>query len=227
MKKDRMAPRKQLAKPSKTQQTNKKTKPNKGKNTKTNKRITAEKRLVKEKIFKETKQVERLRKQAEFFKVIEAYESGTSILGCLGEPHEYSLPPEVLIENRELATAEENYEGKRGRKIAKMGDCGLCLKIFRDITKFKNHMPWHDRLHLFICMFCVLAGRKLINCCFITEDSLMNHKLRYEYTSLGNMTKGTLKNTKTENTPELHVKLAKLMRVAWPVPNGIKFHEKL
>ena len=222
-------PRKQLKKPT-TQPTpsNSKTKTTKKQNnTETNKKIAAEKRENKEKSLKETLKQQRLQKLQLFKVVISAYLLGTSKLGLLGTPHEYMLPPAILKENREIEDEERNYLGKNGPKIRKyMGECGLCLREFRDITRFRNHMPYHDGKHLYICMFCVLSGRKLINCFFITEDNLMNHTLRYHYTGLSVMEKGELKNTNKENTPELQKQLAKLMRVAYEVQDqwGIKFH---
>ena len=229
-------PRKQLVNRNKTQpnkkqpnqQNNKKNRTTKQQNVKANKKIAAEKRKIRNQVLKEQKRQERYRKQPDYSTVIEAYKSGTSVLGHLGDPHEYTLPPQLRLENRELEGEDKNYLGKHGRKIAKkLGDCGLCLKIFRNITRFKNHMPFHDQLHLFICMFCVLAGRDLIDCCFVTEDNLMNHMLRYEFTSLSVMEKGKLKNPKKQNTPELQKELAYWMRMAYELPEGIQFHGKL
>lgn len=219
-------PRKQLAKNSKSKKTNT-TNNKKSKNQATNKKIAAEKRAIRLATLAATTKAKRWEEQADFSEVIKAYELGKSVLGLLGEPHEYLLPPAVLLENRELAGENLNYAGKDGRKIRVMGDCGLCLRAFRDLTKFKNHMPYHVQGFLYICMFCVLNGRSLINCVFITEDSFMNHMLRYEYSGLGKMAKGKLENPKPQNTPELQIKLAKLMKRAYPTPRTIEFHQKL
>lgn len=220
------APRKQLKTPN-PQPKSKTTKSKKQNNTKTNKKIAAEKQKTRETALKETLKQQRLKKLQLFQTVISAYLLGTSSLGLLGEPHEYTLPPAILKENRELEDEDSNYLGKSGPKIRKpIGDCGLCLREFRDITRFRNHMPFHDGKHLYICMFCVLSGRELIKCLFITEDNLMNHTLRYHYTGLSVMEKGELKNQPEANTPELQKQLATLMRCAYEIKPrwGIQFH---
>ena len=219
-------PKKQLKNPN-PQPKSQPSKSKKQNNTKTNKKIAAEKQKNKETVLKETLKQQRLKKLQLFKVVISAYFLGTSKLGLLGTPHEYMLPPAVLKENRELEDEDRNYLGKNGPKIRKpMDDCGLCLREFRDTTRFKNHMPFHDGNHIYICMFCVLSGRTLIQCLFITEDNLMNHMLRYHYIGLSVMEKGELNKIPKENTPELQKKLAKLMRCAYQIQPrwGIKFH---
>ena len=195
-------------------------------NKKINKKLKAEKRKQKNEQLKIRKIQERRESQELYEVVYVAY------IDLLGEGFEYDLPPALLRNGREVEGEEVNYVGKRGPKKTKrakcLDDCGMCRKVFRDITKYKNHMPYHNRYGCYYCMFCWLNGRPVIECVFVTEQALIEHLRVYEFIQIGAMKKGKEASKpelqpKPENTEEWQKKLEFVMRLAYDLPVGITF----
>ena len=209
---------------------------NKKKTQRQHKKQKNQKKQQKNEYQKRQKIQERRIKQPNYSEIYSAYVDGTSVLGDLGEGWEFEVPPKLLRENRELEGPELNVPGKKGPKFTKkcslLDDCGICQRKFRDLTKYRNHMPYHYRDAegggCYYCMFCVHAGRKLIDCIFVTEASLIQHLLVYEFIPIGLMALGKEQEkeellTKPQNTADMQRKLAKVMRLAYKMPKNIKF----
>ena len=185
---------------------------------------------------KKQKIKQRRDQELDYVDILAAYEDGTSDLGHLGEGFEFEVPPKLLKSNRELEGPELNYAGKRGpkktKKCVELDDCGVCQKSFRDLNKYRNHMPFHYRDMpgggCSYCMFCKCAGRKTIHCVFATDHALVQHLLVYHFIAVGAMALGKEQEKpellpKPQNTPEIQRKLAKVIRQSYKLPKDHTF----